>query len=151
MSWNFSPRSNWVMSPCTRWTRSRSSLLSAARLRAACSSMRSERSRPVTRLPICASAMAMRPVPQPSSRSEEHTSELQSRLHLVCRLLLEKQQRHVPFGLERHGLDDRAEPVGVRVAPGIGTRTVLLYLICRVRRCEIPVHVDLVDHSHVCR
>src|SRR2546429_5720530 len=26
-------------------------------------------------------------------RSEEHTSELQSRLHLVCRLLLEKNQR----------------------------------------------------------
>src|SRR2546429_5629303 len=26
-----------------------------------------------------------------SERSEEHTSELQSRLHLVCRLLLEKQ------------------------------------------------------------
>src|SRR5687768_18098170 len=26
-------------------------------------------------------------------RSEEHTSELQSRLHLVCRLLLEKKQR----------------------------------------------------------
>src|SRR2546422_6973204 len=25
----------------------------------------------------------------PASRSEEHTSELQSRLHLVCRLLLE--------------------------------------------------------------
>src|SRR2546429_7322622 len=25
------------------------------------------------------------------NRSEEHTSELQSRLHLVCRLLLEKQ------------------------------------------------------------
>src|SRR2546429_7350546 len=27
-------------------------------------------------------------------RSEEHTSELQSRLHLVCRLLLEKEQAH---------------------------------------------------------
>src|ERR1041385_9576212 len=27
------------------------------------------------------------------SRSEEHTSELQSRLHLVCRLLLEKKQK----------------------------------------------------------
>src|SRR5256884_6619692 len=27
-----------------------------------------------------------------SYRSEEHTSELQSRLHLVCRLLLEKKQ-----------------------------------------------------------
>src|SRR5205809_4295461 len=26
-----------------------------------------------------------------SARSEEHTSELQSRLHLVCRLLLEKK------------------------------------------------------------
>src|SRR2546429_4432153 len=28
------------------------------------------------------------------SRSEEHTSELQSRLHLVCRLLLEKKNTH---------------------------------------------------------
>src|SRR3989449_5518034 len=27
-------------------------------------------------------------------RSEEHTSELQSRLHLVCRLLLEKKKKH---------------------------------------------------------
>src|SRR2546422_5116048 len=29
---------------------------------------------------------------QPPARSEEHTSELQSRLHLVCRLLLEKKK-----------------------------------------------------------
>src|SRR2546429_9062418 len=28
------------------------------------------------------------------TRSEEHTSELQSRLHLVCRLLLEKKKRY---------------------------------------------------------
>src|SRR2546429_8053680 len=28
-------------------------------------------------------------------RSEEHTSELQSRLHLVCRLLLEKKKNHL--------------------------------------------------------
>src|SRR3989442_11268562 len=28
-----------------------------------------------------------------SNRSEEHTSELQSRPHLVCRLLLEKKKR----------------------------------------------------------
>src|SRR2546422_4506978 len=27
-------------------------------------------------------------------RSEEHTSELQSRLHLVCRLLLEKKKKN---------------------------------------------------------
>src|SRR2546429_5297805 len=35
-------------------------------------------------------------------RSEEHTSELQSRLHLVCRLLLEKKnkkRKHTPCSL----------------------------------------------------
>src|SRR2546429_2451426 len=31
---------------------------------------------------------------KPRMRSEEHTSELQSRLHLVCRLLLEKKKKH---------------------------------------------------------
>src|SRR5216684_4663673 len=34
-----------------------------------------------------------RPRGGPSFRSEEHTSELQSRLHLVCRLLLEKKKK----------------------------------------------------------
>src|SRR2546422_1925111 len=29
-----------------------------------------------------------------NERSEEHTSELQSRLHLVCRLLLEKKKKN---------------------------------------------------------
>src|SRR3712207_8687129 len=29
-------------------------------------------------------------------RSEEHTSELQSRQYLVCRLLLEKKKNHMP-------------------------------------------------------
>src|SRR2546429_4036136 len=29
-----------------------------------------------------------------TDRSEEHTSELQSRLHLVCRLLLEKKKQN---------------------------------------------------------
>src|SRR2546422_1181051 len=32
-------------------------------------------------------------LPALRSRSEEHTSELQSRLHLVCRLLLEKKKK----------------------------------------------------------
>src|SRR3712207_7751329 len=31
----------------------------------------------------------------PGSRSEEHTSELQSRQYLVCRLLLEKKKPHL--------------------------------------------------------
>src|SRR2546422_4555763 len=38
------------------------------------------------------SASAERGQP-PAPRSEEHTSELQSRLHLVCRLLLEKKKK----------------------------------------------------------
>src|SRR5687768_18621112 len=34
-------------------------------------------------------------LPSPGGvRSEEHTSELQSRLHLVCRLLLEKKKKN---------------------------------------------------------
>src|SRR2546429_540825 len=38
---------------------------------------------------------ALQPAPDFAlNRSEEHTSELQSRLHLVCRLLLEKKKRH---------------------------------------------------------
>src|SRR5439155_25174456 len=32
--------------------------------------------------------------PTPCARSEEHTSELQSRGHLVCRLLLEKKKKN---------------------------------------------------------
>src|SRR2546422_4525866 len=36
-------------------------------------------------------------------RSEEHTSELQSRLHLVCRLLLEKKKK-------QHPRQDRSQP-----------------------------------------
>src|SRR2546429_6133080 len=35
---------------------------------------------------------------QHALRSEEHTSELQSRLHLVCRLLLEKKKNRVKLG-----------------------------------------------------
>src|SRR3989304_9128933 len=32
-------------------------------------------------------------------RSEEHTSELQSRLHLVCRLLLEQKEKKTKIGI----------------------------------------------------
>src|SRR2546422_8282160 len=54
------------------------------------------------------------PAPQPqasaarmncSRRSEEHTSELQSRLHLVCRLLLEKKKNN-----EQQPLQPRLPP-----------------------------------------
>src|SRR5438874_2504938 len=68
---------------------------------------------------------------------------LTAQRQVISEVLAAAPQRDVPFGLERHGLDDRAEPVGVRVAPGIGTRTGLLDLICRVRRWQVPVQVDL--------
>src|SRR4051794_41622616 len=54
------------------------------------------------RSPTCRATVISTPptnVPRPrgrtrvSSRSEEHTSELQSPVHLVCRLLLEKKKR----------------------------------------------------------
>src|SRR5712675_3730683 len=51
---------------------------------------------PICSTPVCAASWAW---PKPTrrsstspNRSEEHTSELQSRLHLVCRLLLEKKK-----------------------------------------------------------
>src|SRR2546429_2104077 len=54
---------------------------------------------------LCVSA---RPSPSANSvakegkeRSEEHTSELQSRLHLVCRLLLEKKKSAQPSSIRR--------------------------------------------------
>src|SRR2546429_5597703 len=40
------------------------------------------------------SAFLANPVARATARSEEHTSELQSRLHLVCRLLLEKKKKN---------------------------------------------------------
>src|SRR2546429_1620348 len=54
-------------------------------------------------LPICEPAGGRRQVDDAAAtcrldhrRSEEHTSELQSRLHLVCRLLLEKKKTLLP-------------------------------------------------------
>src|SRR3712207_7822288 len=49
----------------------------------------------------CASAIAVRRLPQREfCRSEEHTSELQSRQYLVCRLLLEKKKTYAHSALE---------------------------------------------------
>src|SRR2546422_6043614 len=45
------------------------------------------------RLDAVGQLLALRALHQHLERSEEHTSELQSRLHLVCRLLLEKKKK----------------------------------------------------------
>src|SRR6202522_2652151 len=69
-----------------------------------------------------------------SARSEEHTSELQSRRHLVCRLLLEKKKTD---GCTRTDRGDRDGPLpaspphparGVQSVPtgGLGSRVALL-------------------------
>src|SRR5258707_5977019 len=42
-----------------------------------------------------------------SPRSEEHTSELQSRQYLVCRLLLEKKKRETEANNQQHQLHPR--------------------------------------------
>src|SRR5689334_24578893 len=40
--------------------------------------------------------VAIRTIRPDDARSEEHTSELQSQFHLVCRLLLEKKKKKKP-------------------------------------------------------
>src|SRR2546429_6735273 len=73
-------------------------------------------------LPICAPTTGrQRPAarstgrPRPGlhgcGRSEEHTSELQSRLHLVCRLLLEKKKNSRSTTLEPSILHGRYLPM----------------------------------------
>src|SRR2546429_4023176 len=51
------------------------------------------------------------------ARSEEHTSELQSRLHLVCRLLLEKKKKEYSHIIKRKR-DTNMDKLDVRVYIG---------------------------------
>src|SRR3712207_8137192 len=45
-------------------------------------------------LSLCSRHLALTPRPITPNRSEEHTSELQSRQYLVCRLLLEQKKKY---------------------------------------------------------
>src|SRR5690625_6635655 len=82
-----------TISPCSRC---RSTLATACR--------------PPKRLPRPSTSRVLMPVSLCNSslgrpeRSEEHTSELQSRGHLVCRLLLEKKnvRQHLRLALDIH-------------------------------------------------
>src|SRR5205809_4495861 len=51
------------------------------------------RTSPITGCRVASSCKPRPSTCSPIRRSEEHTSELQSRLHLVCRLLLDKKNR----------------------------------------------------------
>src|SRR2546422_4587471 len=48
--------------------------------------------------------------PRAGARSEEHTSELQSRLHLVCRLLLEKKKKKT-INTKKCRIESKVTPV----------------------------------------
>src|SRR5437868_11168272 len=58
--------------------------------------------------------------PKDFSRSEEHTSELQSRFDLVCRLLLEKKKKNTPRSATRlrHPLDQLIADVPIHLTHG---------------------------------
>src|SRR2546422_4983298 len=65
-------------------------------LRRSTSRQNPSRSPPPSRFQAClwqTPASQTPPSARSTRRSEEHTSELQSRLHLVCRLLLEKKKK----------------------------------------------------------
>src|SRR6202021_3230013 len=53
-------------------------------------------------VPLRASFAARCHYAPPCPRSEEHTSELQSRQYLVCRLLLEKKKKKMTANLGQH-------------------------------------------------
>src|SRR6266481_10098965 len=48
---------------------------------------------PILPQPLCVCPLHLDTSPVVDARSEEHTSELQSQFHLVCRLLLEKKKK----------------------------------------------------------
>src|SRR2546422_6604306 len=52
-----------------------------------------------------------------TDRSEEHTSELQSRLHLVCRLLLEKKKNTA----------SKSKSLSALLARQLGTNAITIY------------------------
>src|SRR5690625_6727272 len=68
--------------------------------RASSESLAAGRVRP--KLPAAAVTSAAKPEAEDARRSEEHTSELQSRGHLVCRLLLEKKKKNKKKTIARY-------------------------------------------------
>src|SRR3712207_7343614 len=88
------PRS--TLFPYTTLFRSTAAGAARARRRAKERMTDVERKGPGTHTP-CIPSRRNASEPEPyrnTSRSEEHTSELQSRQYLVCRLLLEKKKKH---------------------------------------------------------
>src|SRR6266487_7174577 len=70
---------------------------------------------PISRPPICGCSGTSDSLISQPGRSEEHTSELQSPVHLVCRLLLEKKKQDGQKGLPQaqHDNDTKSDPDGL--------------------------------------
>src|SRR5438045_8231354 len=66
-----------------------------------CCCYAARRRRPCLGIPASQSVVAITPSSL-AARSEEHTSELQSLRHLVCRLLLDKKNNTAPLRLKFH-------------------------------------------------
>src|SRR5256884_3057298 len=62
-----------------------------------------------------------------SRRSEEHTSELQSRRHLVCRLLLEKKKAREDWTILRALSATLGQPLPFNTAAALHTK---LFAVC---------------------
>src|SRR2546422_4491499 len=82
-------------------------------------------------------------------RSEEHTSELQSRLHLVCRLLLEKKKNCNPRTYDtiarviRLGAITAEQPLAYRIVCHclLGSN-IVVYPICVIRPHMTGSHIS---------
>src|SRR4029434_2120147 len=77
-----------------------------------------------------------------SSRSEEHTSELQSHLNLVCPLLLEK--KHIPT--HHHQRQPSAPHTDSR---RMRVRSARTRHVCNRARPHTPTHTHTRTHAHL--
>src|SRR2546430_4050892 len=94
-------------------------------------------------------ALAMSPEKRmPPSRSEEHTSELQSQSNLVCRLLLEKKKQETPLRLDGDVVGHRVvglpPPLNAQLGGAAERRTTVPHGPQR-RTCASPVSSALTD------
>src|SRR3712207_7383161 len=79
----------------------------------------------------------------PTVRSEEHTSELQSRQYLVCRLLLEKKKNNVVPGLVSH--DICVDRLNTRLDFGHAS---IQYAQCVLLKCKFDLPCKPGPHTH---
>src|SRR2546422_59224 len=95
------------------------------------------------------------------TRSEEHTSELQSRLHLVCRLLLEKKKKTQTTTAEEHRHQRQTRPP-IEYSLHMSTITIKQPAMscpatvrtcatpsCARNRCTAPRHVQAITYTTI--